>query len=340
MVIDHAFYMNLALNEAWKYQGLTYPNPAVGALLLDGNGSILSIGAHQKAGGPHAEVHVLKEGFLKLSDDTALCAELLSLTTSHAIHDFLQKNHHKLFHNSILYVTLEPCSHQGKTPPCSTLIAAVGIREVVIGSMDTNAEAAGGAAYLATQGTVVSTGICREQCDALIEPFRLWQKERFVFFKHAQRLNGSIDGGYISGESALDLVHGLRDCIDLIVIGGDTVRSDRPTLDARRTGGRAPDVLIYSRETDFDRTIPLFEVSSREVFIESSLDRIKQYRFVMIEGGGAMYNAVRQEINWHLTLISSSLQKGLAFDASGRERMLHTRRLGDDLMVWSRCGEA
>jgi diaminohydroxyphosphoribosylaminopyrimidine deaminase/5-amino-6-(5-phosphoribosylamino)uracil reductase len=336
MVIDPAFYMHLALDAAWRYQGLTYPNPAVGALLLDGGGRILAIEAHQKAGGPHAEVLALKTGFLQLCDNPALCQTLAKLEASHQIHDFLLAHHAGLFKACTLYVTLEPCFHHGKTPPCSRLIAGVGIREIGIGSLDPNAEAAGGAAFLAEKGVAVTTGIAQEACDALLEPFRRWQMGRFVFFKHAQRLNGTIDGGYISADATLDFVHALRERCDLIVIGGNTVRTDRPTLDARRVGGRAPDVLIYSEAKAFDQTIPLFSVPGRRVFVESSLERMNAYRFVMVEGGGAMYEAVKAKIDWHLCLLSFRLGGQIGFAATGSQRRLHTRPLAEDLLIWSR----
>ena len=106
-------YLQLAIDEAWKYQFLTYPNPAVGAVLIVKNKVFIS--AHKKAGLPHAEVNVIYEAykhFFKAPD----------LTTSNDIHNFLYQNHNNFFNDAILYVTLEPCNHYGKTPPCSLLI--------------------------------------------------------------------------------------------------------------------------------------------------------------------------------------------------------------------------
>lgn len=334
MVIDHAFYMRLALGEAWKYQGLTYPNPAVGSLLLDGNGRIIAVEAHKKAGEPHAEVNTLKAAFLKLSDNPKLSSELEKLADSATIHDFLSAHHNGLFAESTLYVTLEPCAHHGKTPPCSQLIKNVGIKKVIIGSLDPNETAAGGRELLKASGIEVEHGISKEACEQLIEPFVLWQKKKFVFFKHAQTLNGTIDGGYISGNESLDHVHALRDRTDLLVIGGETVRTDRPTLDARRVDGKAPDVLIYSRSKDFDKTIPLFNVPGREVIIADDLDVMESYNFIMIEGGGAMFEAVKERFDWHLTLLSPKVRPGLPFAGSREERILHTRSVGEDTLIW------
>jgi len=336
MVIDHAFYMQLALNEAWKYQGLTYPNPAVGSLLLDGFGQIIAVESHKRAGEPHAEVNTLKAAFLALSADAVLKKTLASLTASSDIHDFLTKNHSGLFAQCTLYVTLEPCAHHGRTPPCSLLIKELGIKHVVIGSLDPNETAAGGKSLLEAAGVQVESGILKAACDQLIEPFIKWQEKNFVFFKHAQTLNGTIDGGYISAPETLDLVHALRDRIDLIVIGGETVRSDKPTLDARRIDGKAPDVLIYSRSKTFDKTIPLFDVPGRTVHIAETLDLVESYRFVMIEGGGRMYDAVKHRIDWHLTLLSPIIRSGLSFNGTKTEKTLHSLKMGEDLLIWSK----
>ncbi len=335
MVTDHAFYMQLALDEAWKYQGLTYPNPAVGSLLLDGHGRIVSIGAHQKAGEPHAEVNTLKAAFLTLCQDQKLNKKLQSLTASADIHEFLTGHHGKLFETCTLYVTLEPCAHHGKTPPCSLLIKSLGIKHVIIGSLDPNETAAGGKALLEASGAEVTHGVLKDACDRLIEPFVKWQEKNFVFFKHAQTLNGTIDGGYISGEATLDFVHELRDRTDLIVIGGNTVRIDRPTLDARRVDGKAPDVLIYSRNKDFDKSIPLFDIPGRKVMISDSLEAVDAYRFIMIEGGGAMFEAVKERIDWHLMLLSPLTRPGLPFGGESKKNILSFRELKGELLIWT-----
>lgn len=339
MVIDHDFYMKLALEEAWKYQGLTYPNPAVGSLLLDQYGSVVSVEAHKKAGDPHAEVKTLKAAFLKLCTDSELTETLKNLTDSHTIHDFLTTHHNNLFSECTLYVTLEPCCHYGKTPPCAYLVAVLGIKTVMIGCMDPNHEAAGGKAYLEASGTRVISGVMAEACSELLEPFILWKKRQFVFFKHAQTLNGVIDGGYISSSETLRHVHALRDKIGLLVIGGNTVRVDRPTLDARLTGGRAPDILIYSRQNSFDLSIPLFGVAGRKVFISDTLEKIGEYDYVMIEGGSGMYEAAQGWIDWHLTLLSPVMRKGLIFSpekAEKKEQILFSQKVGNDLLIWSK----
>lgn len=136
----HEFYMELALQEAWKYQGLTLPNPAVGALLLGEHGEILSIAAHQRAGSPHAEVLALQEGYARLSGN----ADILALHDSSQIHDYLLAHSQGIFRHCTLYVTLEPCNHYGQTPPCSELLARLKPKSVIIGKRDPNPKASGG----------------------------------------------------------------------------------------------------------------------------------------------------------------------------------------------------
>ncbi len=107
----------------------------------------------------------------------------------------------------------------------------------------------------------------------LIEPFLIWQERAFVLFKIAQTANGKIGGGYLSSKESLEHVHQLRLACDYMVIGGNTVRVDRPTLDCRFIEAKAPDIVIYSKQKDFDREIPLFKVKDREVNI------VNRFRF-------------------------------------------------------------
>ena len=116
----------------------------------------------------------------------------------------------------------------------------------------------------------------QQECDELLSPFVAWQSHQpFVFFKLALSKNGVARGGIITSEASRTMVHRLRDKCDLLVIGGNTVRTDRPLLDARLCDGMAPDVLIYSRQNDFDSSIPLFSVKNRKVLIENSFEKVR-----------------------------------------------------------------
>ena len=277
--------MALAVEKAWEFQGLTFPNPAVGAAVVDGSGRILAVEAHRKAGGPHAEVLALQQAFALFAND----ASILKLNDSHAIHDYLLQHHDGYFSACTIYVTLEPCAHHGKTPSCANLLVHLGIGRVVFASADPNEEAAGGATMLKSAGIEV-THAPSKAAETLLFPFIQWRRGSMITFKWAQRLDGSVDGGIISGEVSRRFVHGMRDTADLLVIGGNTVRTDRPTLDARLVEGKAPDVLIFSTRDDFDRSIPLFSVPGRKVMISSDLDKINDYKNVLIEGGPGMSN--------------------------------------------------
>ena len=298
--------MKLALEAAWEYQLLTFPNPAVGAACISADGSILSLGAHKIAGGPHAEVYALRDAYTILSGDSTIALS----DDSHAIHDYLRTHHNGIFKTISMAVTLEPCSHSGKTPSCALLIRDLGVKELFIACKDPNPDAAGGGEIVSASGIQCTFGIMESKGQKLLEPFIQWQTNPFVFFKWAQRLDGTIDNGTISSQSSREHVHALRDKCDLIVIGGNTVRHDRPTLDARLVKGKAPDVLIYSHQNDFDQTIPLFSVPNRKVFIESSLEKINGYRLVMIEGGVGMMDAASKVANWYLSYIAPKIGGG------------------------------
>jgi len=331
MVIDDSFYMRLALDEAWKYQGLTLPNPAVGCTVVGGHGEILAVEAHHKAGGPHAEVNALKQAYYKLTDDSYI----LALTDSADIHTHLLSNHNGIFEDAKLYTTLEPCSHYGKTPSCASLIAELGIKEVYVGSNDTNKKAANGSMLLSMNNCMVYSEILKDQCDALLYPFQKTLESSFVYFKWAQRLNGTTDGGIISSKESREHVHALRNVCDLLVIGGGTVREDRPTLDARLVNGKAPDILILSRESDFDRDIPLFNVAGRKVFIEDNLERIKEYKNIMIEGGPKMYALTRDVVDYYLCYIAPSLggSQSIHFGEDNFE-FLNLSKESEDIIAW------
>jgi len=317
--------LDLAINEGWKYQFLTYPNPAVGASLIVKNKLFTS--AHKKAGGPHAEVNVLWDAFSYFHNTP-------NLKTSKEIHEYLIKNHNNFFNEAEMAVTLEPCSHIGKTPSCANLLSILKPKKVAIGWLDPIKEHSGGVEILKSVGIKVEV-LNDKRCFDLIEPFIKWSKERFIFFKLAQTLNGVIKGGYISSESSLNFVHKIRDKIDLLVIGGNTVRVDRPVLDSRRVKGKNPDILIYSKSKKFDKTIPLFNVRGRKVFIEDNLDRMRDYNFIMVEGGENLYNELKNLVNWKVFIISPKMNSLENFKVVDNIEILHIEKR-DDLILWGR----
>jgi len=331
MLIDNNFFMSLALKEAWRYQGLTFPNPAVGCVIVGAKNEILAIEAHHRAGGPHAEVNALKAAYYKLTND----AYILALTDSADIHTHLQSNHNNIFTDVTLYTTLEPCSHFGQTPSCARLISDLGIKEVYVGSNDTNPKAKAGSMILNMNDCLVYSELLKKECDALVAPFNSWQKEQFIFFKWAQRLNGTTDNGTVSSAKSRKNVHAMRDVCDLLVIGGNTVRVDRPTLDARLVGGKAPDVLIFSKAKEFDESIPLFNVAGRKVFISDNLDRCKEYKNIMIEGSSKMYELTRDIVDYYLAYIAPHFGGVNNFEnLEDKFKILNIEKEDEDIIMW------
>lgn len=307
MKIDDKFFMKLAINEAWKYQFLTYPNPSVGCVVVKGDSEILSIEAHKEAGKAHAEVNALKQAFLKYHPNDVL----KTLSNSFEIHEYLIKHHNDFFNDCTIYVTLEPCNHVGKTPSCANLLKQLKPKRVVIAHKDMNNQAKDGQKTLEEASIECEVGCMKKEAYDLLYPFLKWNSGTFIFYKMAQTLNGTIDGGKISSNQTLAYVHTLRDRIDLLVIGGNTVRTDRPTLDARYVVGRAPEVLIYSQKTIFDTQIPLFKIPNRKVTISDDLFKLLDYKFVMIEGGYTLLEKLKEKIDFLILLVTPKIRNGL-----------------------------
>jgi len=321
-------YMQLALDKAWEYQGLTYPNPAVGAVVTL-EGKILAIEAHQKAGTSHAEVLALLSAYETLSN-TSIDFDPKDAKKAHT---FLLSLPNDFFSECSIYVTLEPCSHEGKTPSCASLLHTLALKRIIIGTQDPIKGHDGGSKRLKN----VRLGVCEEACKALLEPFMIWQKRAFVLFKLAQTANGRIGGGYLSSQASLTHVHQLREVCDTLLIGGNTVREDRPTLDCRFTGGKAPDVMIYSKKDNFDRSIPLFDIKNREVRVGDDLDFLNKPSFIMIEGGEGMLNALKDKIDWMLIYQTPKLStNNLTYNTTMNLQFLHQAKKDVDLMIWSR----
>ncbi len=334
VAIKDQFYMRLALEEAWKYQLLTYPNPAVGAAVVDSSGAVLGLNAHKEAGSAHAEVLAIRDAYTALTSDRALCAT----EDSEFLHRELPKRAKNLFSSSTLYVTLEPCSHEGKTPACSRLIAELGFKRVVIGVPDPNGLASGGAKMLQKAGIEVSVGVQKKRCEELIEPFKKWMGGRFLFFKLAQTLNGVIDGGTVSSEESRRWVHAVRGKIDTLLIGGGTVRADRPLLDGRLTGTKAPDVAVLTEKPDtIERDIPLFGVEGRSVEFIDYRGALNLKGFVMVEGGSGMFEALKNEIDWMVLFVAPFVKAGMGYNGAQSFELLHQSSCGGDAILWLRA---
>ena len=330
MTIDDNFYMKLALDEAWKYQLLTYPNPAVGCLVVK-NGEILSIEAHKEAGLAHAEVNALKAAYLKKYPNDLLKTK----KDPFDIHKYLIENHNNFFEDCEVFVTLEPCNHVGKTPACANLLREIKPKRVIVAHEDLNKLASGGCDSLEKENINVSIGCMKEEAYNLLYPFIKWSSGTFVFYKMAQTLNGSTDG-HISSNQAKAYVHSLRDKIDLMLIGGNTVRIDKPTLDARFIAGRAPNIMIYSKNKLFDKSIPLFHIPNREVIISDDLFKLLDHKFVMIEGIYNLLEVLKERIDYIVLLISPKIRNGINAlnDINLDFEIVHENYMGEEKIVY------
>ncbi|WP_418186217.1 bifunctional diaminohydroxyphosphoribosylaminopyrimidine deaminase/5-amino-6-(5-phosphoribosylamino)uracil reductase RibD [Aliarcobacter vitoriensis] len=330
MKIDDNFYMKLAIDEAWKYQLLTYPNPAVGCVIVK-DGRILAIEAHKEAGMPHAEINALKTAFLTKESNSLLKIK----NDSTEIHRFLMENHDGFFEDCDIFVTLEPCNHIGKTPSCAKLLSILKPKRVIVSVEDPNKQASGGIQTLQNVNIEVVSGVLKKEGENLILPFKTWQNKTCIFFKMAQTLNGMIDG-QISSHRAKLYVHTLRDKIDLLMIGGNTVRVDKPTLDTRYVFGKNPDVFIYSKNKVFSQNIPLFNIANRKVIVSDDLFKLLDYKFIMVEGVYNLLNILKDKIDFIVLIVNPNIRSGINAinDINLDFEILHENYLGDEKIVF------
>ncbi|PLS15986.1 riboflavin biosynthesis protein RibD [Bacillus sp. M6-12] len=293
--MDEQFYMNVALELASATRGQTAPNPVVGSVIVN-NGQIVGMGAHLKAGEPHAEVHALRMAGEKAK-------------------------------GAAIYVTLEPCSHYGRTPPCAEAIIAAGIKRVIIASQDPNPHVSGkGLKMLKEAGIEVTVGVLAEKADRLNEVFfyNMSNHLPFVTMKQAITLDGKIatktgDSKWITGEISRQDVHNDRRMHDAILVGANTILRDNPRLTNRSqasekqpirlildttlkiprdsnvlTDGIAPTWIITGSEVADEKAaqyesdnIKVIKMISPKIRIENTLEMLfeKGVTSIYVEGG-------------------------------------------------------
>ncbi len=244
--------MQHAIKLAYCGQWKTAPNPKVGAVLVHNN-NIVAEGFHESPGSQHAEVVCLNQAYKK-NINIEKCT---------------------------LVVTLEPCTHFGRTPPCVQTIIHKNIQHVVIGTHDPNLLAGGGARYLKQAGITVETGILEADCRELIADFIIWQttKRPYVILKLAATLDGKIatrtgDSSWISSYKSRQSVHQSRASIGsvggIILIGGNTLRKDNPKLTSRianTTPQRQPQAVVITSTLPEEKNIFLFTDRAKDTII-------------------------------------------------------------------------
>lgn len=330
------FYMDLALRKAWENQLLALPNPSVGALILDENKKILALEAHCQSGAPHAELCAIKSAYIALQGKN--CEILRNLSDAGQIYEFLQKNHGGIFENKSIFVTLEPCNHFGKTPPCAEILQILRFRNVFIGARECGESAQGGAQNLIKNGIFVQSGILEARGENLLYPFlRLRENGVLRVFKVAQRLNGSFEGGIISCEQSRTLSHRLRNIANRIIISTRTILEDNPLLDARLVSGRAPNVCVFGRknlEKCKDKNLNIWSIKGREITFHSDIESITQDGFSIIEGGAECFELFRDKIDLALVFIAPQIAQGRSFQADFDGEILHTMQIDKDIALW------
>lgn len=332
MEINDSFYMNLALDYAWESQALALNNPSVAALVLDSNNRIISLCSHKKCGDSHAELQAYKEAYKILSNDERIDCYTLPLD----IYNFLLKNHNGIFKNTSIYVTLEPCNHYGKTPPCAKLLKELGVKRVIISASESNALASGGAEFLRQNGIVVESKVLEQRGLDLLYPFLcMQQKGYFWLYKIATRLNASFKNGTISSKDSLLYSHALRNVAQNIIISTKTIIEDNPLLDSRLVNGKNPNIYVLGNNKNArDRNLRIFQAKNREINFIDSMEDLPKSGFSVIEGGAGMFESFKEQFDCLLAFISPNMQGGENFSSTFKGRILHNRKSGEDIALW------
>lgn len=247
--------MHRCIQLAKNGLGTTYPNPLVGSVVVYQD-QIIGEGWHYKAGLPHAEVNAIRS----VQDKTRL-------------------------KEATIYVNLEPCSHIGKTPPCSDLIIQSGIKNVVIGNLDSNPQVAGrGIKKLIDAGCTVTTGILEAECAALNKRFFTFhQKKRpFILLKWAQTRDGFIAPTserrkeakpvWITNTYSRQVVHKMRGQEMAILVGTNTAQQDNPSLTTRSWAGNNPTRIVIDRKLKLDKELSIFNTEAETIVITEEIE--------------------------------------------------------------------
>ena len=312
MVKNDQYYMSLAIVEALKGSDNTFPNPRVGAIIV-ANGEIISKGYHEYFGGPHAELNAIKQMPASIK-------------------------------NATLYVTLEPCTHDGKTAPCSNLIDPNNFSRVVIGSKDPNQVASGGVKQLLDKGIEVIDSVCEDNCKNINRRFFTFHEKKrpYVILKMALTLDGFIaeESGkskWITNNQSRSVVHKLREGVDSILVGNRTIENDNPNLTSHG-GSRNPKVILFNqnlKDSDYrildQKPIILdlnYAAKSPKRNIEKLLNYLytNSYQSLLVEGGGITFTHFLNENidELHVFYAPKFLGRGIPF-------FFGKRKLEDDL---------
>ncbi|MFH7024198.1 MAG: bifunctional diaminohydroxyphosphoribosylaminopyrimidine deaminase/5-amino-6-(5-phosphoribosylamino)uracil reductase RibD [Heteroscytonema crispum UTEX LB 1556] len=261
--------MRRCLELARRALGRTSPNPLVGAVIVK-DGEIVGEGFHPRAGEPHAEIFALKAAGVGAAS--------------------LEENRAR---GATIYVSLEPCNHYGRTPPCSEALIAAGVSKVVVGMVDPNPLVAGGGiARLRAAGIEVVTGVEEEACQKLNEGFvnRILYKRPLGILKYAMTLDGKIatttgHSAWVTNQDARSEVHKLRTACDAVIVGGNTVRQDNPYLTSHEVGAHNPLRVVMSRHLNLPENARLWQTSEAPTLVLTEVDANPDFKELLRKQG-------------------------------------------------------
>ena len=254
-------YIKRCMEPAEKAKGKTYPNPLVGSVIVC-NGKIIGEGFHKKAGENHAEINAINS-----VKDKSLIPE------------------------STIYVSLEPCSHFGKTPPCAEKIVELGFKKVVIGAMDSHDKVNGkGKKIITNAGIEVVSGILEKECRELNKRFFTFHEKKrpFIILKWAESADGFMDKNFetyqISNSLSKQLVHKMRSEEHAILVGKNTALADNPSLTVREIEGRNPIRILIDSNLEVPQNFNIYNNEAETIIFNSIKNREeKNLKFIKIE---------------------------------------------------------
>ncbi|MCH7409573.1 bifunctional diaminohydroxyphosphoribosylaminopyrimidine deaminase/5-amino-6-(5-phosphoribosylamino)uracil reductase RibD [Belliella sp. DSM 111904] len=337
----HYFYMRRAMDLAQLGMGSVSPNPMVGCVIVCED-QIIAEGYHEYYGGPHAEPNAIA----KVDDP-------------------------ELLNKSTVYVTLEPCAHFGKTPPCANLLVDKGVKKVVIGAVDTNPLVGGkGIAIMRNAGIEVIHGILEADVHQQNRRFFTFMEQNrpYITLKWAQSIDGFVarenfDSKWISNQYSRQLVHRWRTEEDAIMVGTNTARYDNPKLNVRDWDGKNPIRIVVDRMLQLDRSLALFDQQQPticfnivEEAVFENLEYVKldpdfqiadifkvlyerKIQSVLIEGGTFLLNKIIEAELWDEARVFTGqvhFNKGIPAPRIIGVRKDRLDVMGDALELWMR----
>ena len=276
-------WMRRSIQLALLAEGRTSPNPLVGSIVLDESGRLVGEGFHTGAGNPHAEIEALAQAGKKSANGT-------------------------------IVVTLEPCCHQGLTPPCTEAIIKAGLKRVVIGMVDPDPRVSGnGISRLKDSGIEVMEGVLRQECELINREFifRVRNGRPWGILKWAMSLDGRIglpngSSKWITDVPARNSVHQIRSKCDAVIVGGGTVRLDNPLLTSRGLSNFEPLRVIFSRSLNLPKAAKLWDTNIARTIIAYGPDGNESFFSDLPDGP----EKLRLNTNDPVELLNSLARKG------------------------------